>query len=139
MKDQRVLVTGCGGRVGAPLAIELAKSNEVHGIDRFNGTTRTNLEDAGVTFHEMFLGRDTLDPLPEQFDYVFHQAVTWEVNTPQEEREAYMVSVKGVVELMKKYHGAKRFVLGSTGGVCAPSEELVNEEELRRPDATPYH
>jgi nucleoside-diphosphate-sugar epimerase len=50
-----------------------------------------------------------------------------------------MVSVKGVVELMKKYHGAKRFVLGSTGGVCAPSEELVNEEELRRPDATPYH
>lgn len=139
MENQRVLITGCAGRVGAAIALALAESNDVHGIDRSDGSARGHLESAGVTFYEMFLGRDPLDTLPSKFDYVFHQAVTWTIRNSHEEREAYLVSVKGVVELLKKYRGAKRFVLGSTGGVCAPSEKLVNESELRRPDATPYH
>jgi len=140
MKNQRVLITGCAGRVGAAIALELARDNEVHGIDRSGGAARQHLEQAGVVFHEMKLGRDTLGPLPERVDYVFHQAVTWTIRNTEEEREAYLVSVKGVVDLLKKYqHSAKRFVLGSTGGVCAPSDQPVGERELRQPDATPYH
>ncbi len=139
MENRCVLITGCAGRVGAALAEELAKNNEVHGIDVADGVARENLEQAGIVYHKMRLGRDTLDELPDHFDYVYHQAVTWTVRNHKEEREAYLVSVKGVVELLKKYRNADRFLLASTGGVCAPSTTPVTEEEVRRPDATPYH
>jgi nucleoside-diphosphate-sugar epimerase len=140
MKDRRVLITGVAGRVGAAIALELARDNEVHGIDIADGVPRRNLEDAGVHYHKMYLGHDSLDKLPERIDYVFHQAVTWAVRNAAEERDAYMVSVKGVVDMLRKYHKhCRRFVLGSTGGVCAPNEHRVREDELRRPDATPYH
>jgi nucleoside-diphosphate-sugar epimerase len=139
MKDQRVLITGVAGRVGAAIALELARDNEVHGMDCTDGVARKNLEAAGVIYHKTRMGIDPLDGLPEHFDYVFHQAVSWQVDSPEQEREAYCVSVKGVAELLKKYRDAKRFVLGSTGGVCAPSELPVEESALRNPDSDPYH
>ena len=138
MKDQRVLVTGAGGRVGAAIALELAGENEVHGIDLFD-RARERLERGGVIFHQLCLGTDKLGVLPETFDYVFHQAVTWAVTNREQEAAAHNVSVKGVVRLMKKYGGARRIVLGSTGGVVRESPEPVDEAALREPDTNPYH
>ena len=135
-----MLIAGCAGRIGAVTALELARSNEVHGIDCVDGAARRHLERGGVNFHRISLGRDGLDRLPAKVDYVFYQAVTWKIRNAKEEREAYLVSIKGVFDLFRKYHrDAKRFVLASTGGVCAPSEELADERTARCPDATPYH
>jgi nucleoside-diphosphate-sugar epimerase len=139
MHNRQVLITGCAGRVGAAIALELVRDNEVHGIDCVDGQAREHLERAGVIFHNLRLGADDLRSLPAKLDYVFHQAVTWSIRNAEEEKEAYLVSVKGVVDLLKKYGDARRFVLGSTGGVCAPSDHPVKETELRRPDSTPYH
>ncbi len=140
MKDQRVLITGVRGRVGMSIALELAGNNEVHGISRGGGYAKECLEKAGGVFHQMGMGQDGFDALPEHFDYIFHQAVTWGVATPEDEKAAYNVSVKGVVEMLKKYGpGAKRIVLGSTGGVAAASEDLVKETALRLPNEDAYH
>jgi nucleoside-diphosphate-sugar epimerase len=138
MKNQRVLITGAGGRVGAAIAFELARDNEVHGVDLFDHA-RPRLEAGGVVFHQLCLGTGRLDCLPEQFDYVFHQAVTWSVANREEQAAAENVSVRGVLRLMRRFAGAKRFVLGSTGGVLGESEELADETALRRPDSDPYH
>jgi len=140
MKNQSVLVTGVRGRVGAAIALELAADNDVHGLSRSGARARGHLERAGVTFHKLGLGADSLDALPDHFDYIFHQAVTWGVTNDDEQTAAYNASVKGVLQLLKKYGPtAKRIVLGSTGGVCAESPDPVKETALRLPDGNPYH
>jgi nucleoside-diphosphate-sugar epimerase len=138
MQDRRVLITGAGGRVGAALALELAKDNEVHGIDLFE-RNRERLERGGAVFHKLDLATDDLSGLPDAFDYVFHQAVTWAVTNREQEIAARNVSVNGVVRLTRKYYTARRIVLGSTGGVLRESDRRVDESALREPDTNPYH
>ena len=47
VKGKKILVTGASGFVGLPLALDLAKTNKVHGIARFrDDSVRRILEDA---------------------------------------------------------------------------------------------
>lgn len=53
LTDRRIVVAGCTGQVGAPLALALAGAgNEVHGIARFKDpVVRERMEQGGVVCH----------------------------------------------------------------------------------------
>ena len=49
LHDTKILMTGATGMVGQPIAMELARTNEVWAVGRFgNSQTRAAMEDAGV-------------------------------------------------------------------------------------------
>lgn len=50
LRSEKVLITGPGSQVAFPIARELAKHNEVHGLARFSSPNdRASLEAVGVT------------------------------------------------------------------------------------------
>jgi len=76
LRNQRILLTGPTSQVGLPLARELARDNEVHGIARFQDpSTRKPLEDWGVRCVPLDLAKDSLEPLSKEYDYVLNFAV----------------------------------------------------------------
>ena len=76
LRNQRLLVTGPTSQVGLPLARELARENEVHGLARFSDeSSRIPLEEAGVHCIPIDLADDSLSPLAEDYDYVLNFAV----------------------------------------------------------------
>jgi UDP-glucuronate 4-epimerase len=71
----RVLVTGATGRVGFPLARELARSYDVFGLARCQGAgDRARLEGAGVVPVVADVATMDLSQLPDGITHVFHAA-----------------------------------------------------------------
>ena len=49
LKNEKILITGPMGQIAFPIAVELAKDNEVWGIARFrDGSKRQHLESLGI-------------------------------------------------------------------------------------------
>src|SRR5579862_9345676 len=72
----RVLVTGVTSEVAKPVAIALAKENEVFGAARWKDpASREPFESNGVKPVFLDLVKGDLSGLPEQVDYVAHFAV----------------------------------------------------------------
>jgi UDP-glucuronate 4-epimerase len=77
MQDRKILVTGLTGQVARPIALDLAKRNEVWGIARFtNPDVRTQLEAGGVRCETIDLEAGQFSSLPADFDVVLHFAVS---------------------------------------------------------------
>jgi nucleoside-diphosphate-sugar epimerase len=75
IKDKKILVTGPTGGVARPIALELARANQVWGAARFTDPAlRAELEAAGVRTFTWSLGQDDFTGLPDDFDYVIHSA-----------------------------------------------------------------
>ena len=56
LTDRVIVLTGCTGQVGEPLARALAERNEVHGIARFGDPeVRASMESAGIVCHPVNL------------------------------------------------------------------------------------
>lgn len=78
LSDSRIVVAGCTGQVGKPVAKALAaQGNEVHGLARFKDpATREEMEAAGVICHAV----DMIDPdfsdVPGDVDALINLAVT---------------------------------------------------------------
>jgi UDP-glucuronate 4-epimerase len=85
LRDARFLVTGATGQVALPVAVALARENEVVAIARFtDADKRAQLERAGVRCVSVDLARGSLDGVPHDVEYVCNFAVVksnrWEVD-----------------------------------------------------------
>jgi nucleoside-diphosphate-sugar epimerase len=117
LSGAKVLITGVTSEVAKPVALALAKDNEVYGAARWKDpASREPFEAGGVkpVFLDLVTGQ--LDDLPDKVDYVAHFAVMksgkWSVDLDG--------NVGGVMSLMERYAGAKAFLHCSTSAVYEP-------------------
>lgn len=78
MEGKRILMTGLTGQVGKPVALALARDNDVIGVARFgDATTRDQLEAAGVTCIAVDFDAADFDAagVPDDVDHVLNFAV----------------------------------------------------------------
>lgn len=133
MKGKKILVTGASGFVGSSLALELAKSNEVHGLARFReGSVRRLLEETGVKIISRDVARDGLDGVPTDYDYVFSELAMLR-GCDDFPREAFLVNTRFVGDLIEHCSSANGIVLASTGAVYKPSTTEWNEDGTLQP------
>ena len=78
LTNTTVVVAGCTGQVGKPVAQALAaQGNEVHGLARFNDpAAREEMEAAGVICHAVDLIDPDLADVPAAVDHLLNFAVT---------------------------------------------------------------
>src|SRR5690242_5101467 len=99
LTGRRVLGTGASGAVAFPVAVELAKSNEVIAVARFSDPEqRRQLERAGAHPIAFDLADPDLWALPEKVDVVINYAVL-----PPTQRTAYEVNAGAAGRLARRY------------------------------------
>lgn len=116
LHDTKILMTGATGMVGRPIAMELARSNEVWAVGRFGDSrVRATMENAGVRTLRVDLVDTDLPALPD-VDYVLNFAVSrtndWGVDLD--------VNVDGLGALMYACRHAKAVLHCSTTAVYQP-------------------
>jgi nucleoside-diphosphate-sugar epimerase len=129
---KRVLVTGASGVVALPVAIELAKDNEVFAVARYSDPAqKRKIEEAGATAVSFDLADPDLSPLPKSVDIVINYAVL----PPTFKNMAYDVNTGGTGRLARRYRDCEAFVQGSTGSLY----EYQGERPLREDDPYGLH
>jgi len=114
MAGKRILVTGASGLVALPVAVELAKDNEVFALARWsNPDQRRLVESAGAQAVSFDLAEEDLSPLPKSVDVVINYAVL----PPNYGNVAYEVNTGATGRLARRYRDAEAFVHGSTGSL----------------------
>jgi nucleoside-diphosphate-sugar epimerase len=116
LQNEKVLITGCTSQVGFPVARELSRSNEVHGLARLaKAEDRERVEAIGVRCVPLDLAADPLDAVPDDFSVVLHFAVVksgdWDYDLA--------ANVEGTGRLMAHCRSARAFLHCSSGGVYA--------------------
>jgi nucleoside-diphosphate-sugar epimerase len=113
LSGRRVLITGASGLVALPVAVALAKNNEVFAVARFsNQEQKRLLEAAGARTISFDLADPDLSPLPRSVDVVINYAVL-----PPNNKEAYNVNAGATGRLARRYRDCEAFVHGSTGSL----------------------
>jgi UDP-glucuronate 4-epimerase len=117
IRGEKILITGPTGQVGLPVAIALAKDNEVWGLSRFGDpVARERLESAGVRCVAADLAAADFDALPDDVDYVLNFAVSksndWEYDLSANAESTGM--------LMARCRSARAFLHCSTTAVYQP-------------------
>jgi UDP-glucuronate 4-epimerase len=113
LSGKRVLITGASGLVAFPVAVELARNNEVHAVARFsNPEQKRLLEAAGARAVCFDLADEDLSPLPKSVDVVINYAVL-----PPTHKDAYDVNAGAAGRLARRYRDCEAFVHGSTGSL----------------------
>jgi nucleoside-diphosphate-sugar epimerase len=112
-----IVITGVTGQVARPLAVALARDNEVFGAARFTDqAARDELEQAGVHCVPIDLLAGDVSGLPPDADYVLNFAVAktndWETDLA--------ANSGGLAYLMEHHHNATAFLHCSTTGVYKP-------------------
>lgn len=131
LSGRRVLVTGASGLVALPVAVELAKSNEVYAVARFSDPEQKRLvEQAGARAISYDLADPDLSPLPKSVDVVINYAVL-----PFTNRNHYDVNAGAAGRLARRYRECQAFVQGSTGSLY----EYQGERPLREDDPYGLH
>ena len=131
LSGRRVLVTGASGLVALPVAVALAKTNEVFAVARFsNPEQRRLLEAAGARTIAFDLAEHDLSPLPRSVDVVINYGVL-----PPTNKDHYEVNAGAVGRLARRYRDCEAFVQGSTGSLYA----YQGERPLREDDPYGLH
>jgi UDP-glucuronate 4-epimerase len=131
LSGRRVLVTGASGLVALPVAVELAKSNEVYAVARFSDPKQKRLvEEAGARAVSFDLADPDLSPLPKSVDVVINYAVL-----PPTQKNHYDVNAGATGRLARRYRDCQAFVQGSTGSLY----EYQGERPLREDDPYGLH
>jgi UDP-glucuronate 4-epimerase len=117
LQGKTIVVTGVTGQVARPLALALARDNEVYGAARFTDqAARDELEEAGVHCVPIDLVAGDVSGLPAGADYVVHFAVAktndWETDLA--------ANSGGLAYLMEHHQKATAFLHCSTTGVYKP-------------------
>jgi UDP-glucuronate 4-epimerase len=126
LTGQKIVITGVTGQVARPLALALARDNDVFGAARFTDqAARHALEEAGVQCVPVDLGAGDVAGLPADADYVLHFAVAksnnWETDLA--------ANSGGLAYLMEHHQGARAFLHCSTTGVYKPEGHRVFDED----------
>lgn len=131
LSGKRILITGASGVVAFPVAVELAKSNEVFAVARFSDPEQSRLlERAGAQAICFDLANPDLSALPESVDVVINYAVL-----PPTQVTAYEVNAGATGRLARRYRDCEAFVHGSTGSLY----QYQGERPLREDDAYGLH
>lgn len=131
LSGKRVLVTGASGVVAFPVAVELAKANEVFAVARFSDPDQSRmLEQAGAHPIAFDLADPDLSLLPESVDIVINYAVL-----PPTRATAYEVNAGAAGRLARRYRDCEAFVHGSTGSLY----QYQGERPLREDDPYGLH
>lgn len=132
LSGKRVLVTGASGLVALPVAVALAKNNEVHAVARFSDPAQKALiEASGARAIAFDLANPDLSALPEAVDVVINYAVL----PPNYGNLAYEVNTAATGRLARRYRDCEAFVHGSTGSMY----EYQGERPLREDDPYGLH
>lgn len=130
ISGRRILVTGASGLVALPVAVELAKTNEVYAVARWSNPAQKRLvEAAGAKAIAFDLADPDLSPLPKSVDVVINYAVLPASPT------CYEVNTAAVGRLARRYRECQSFVQGSTGSLY----EYQGERALREDDPYGLH
>jgi nucleoside-diphosphate-sugar epimerase len=127
MRDAKILITGPTGQVALPVALSLARDNEVWGVARFSdAAARARLEAGGVRCVAADLGDGDFRKLPGDFDYVLNLAVS---KSPAGDFD-YDLRANGEATglLMSHCRRARAFLHCSTTGVYQPDGHRVFRE-----------
>lgn len=131
MSGKRVLITGASGVVAYPVAVELAKDNEVFAVARYsNPEQKQGLEKAGAKTISFDMVEPDLSPLPEQVDVVINYGVL-----PPSFPQHFEVNTAATGRLARRYRHCEAFVQGSTGSLY----EYQGERALREDDPYGLH
>lgn len=129
IEGKRILVTGVSGVLGSALAGELALSNVVYGLARFSD--RASLEGInapGIIPVKKDLATDSLDDLPDRFDYIFNLgAVTSDFDRDQ--NYTYQANAYSIGRLMRRWSTVKAFVHASTSAVYRYQPRALTETD----------
>jgi nucleoside-diphosphate-sugar epimerase len=126
LEGKSIVVTGVTGQVAEPVAVALARDNQVVGAARFkDGAARARLEAAGVRCVPIDLARGDVGDLPADADYVINFAVS-KTNDWNFDLQA---NSGGLAWLMEHHQNADAFVHCSTTGVYKPLGHHVFAEE----------
>jgi UDP-glucuronate 4-epimerase len=132
LSGKRVLVTGASGIVALPVAVELAKNNEVFAVARWSDPEQKKLvESQGAQAVTFDLANEDMSALPKNIDVVINYAVL----PPNYKNMAYDVNTGGTGRLARLYRDAEAFVQGSTGSLY----EYQGERPLREDDPYGLH
>ena len=114
LENQKILITGPTSQVAFPIARELARRNEVHGLARLKRSEdRERLVGAGIEPIALDLASDPLDAVPDDFTYVLNFAV---VKTGDFAYDL-AANAESIGRLMARCHRAKAVLHCSSGGV----------------------
>lgn len=131
LSGKRVLITGASGLVAFPVAVELARANDVYAVARFSNPEQKRwIEAAGVRAIAFDLAAHDLSPLPKSVDVVINYAVL-----PPSHRDAYEVNAGAVGRLARRYRDCEAFLHGSTGSLY----QYQGERPLREDDPYGLH
>src|SRR5262245_63525908 len=127
MRYQMILITGPTGQVALPVALALARENEVWGVARFtDAAAAARLEAAGVRCVVADLGDGDLRDLPGDFDYVLNLAVAKSADGDFDRDLRGNGEATGL--LMSHCRRARAFLHCSTTGVYQPAGHRVFRE-----------
>jgi UDP-glucuronate 4-epimerase len=117
LQGKSIVITGVTGQVAEPVAMALARDNQVVGAARFKDpSARERLEAAGIRCVPIDLERGDVGDLPADADYVINFAVA---KTNDWDRDLQANS-GGLAWLMEHHQKASAFVHCSTTGVYKP-------------------
>jgi len=126
LSGKTIVITGATGQVAEPVAVALAKENQVIGAARFrDDVARSRLEAAGVRCVPIDLASGDVSGLPVDADYVVNFAVVksndWNIDLD--------ANSGGLAFLMEHHQNAKAFIHCSSTAVYKPMGHHVFAEE----------
>jgi UDP-glucuronate 4-epimerase len=132
VSGKRVLITGASGLVALPVAVELAKDNEVYAVARYSDPEqKRKIEASGARAIAFDMAEPDLSPLPKEVDVVINYAVL----PPNFKNLAYEVNTASTGRLARRYRECEAFIHGSTGSLY----EYQGERPLREDDPYGLH
>jgi nucleoside-diphosphate-sugar epimerase len=126
LDGKRVVITGPTGQVAKPLALSLAKNNEVTAIARFNNAAaRADLEAGGVRCVTVDLAAGDFSGVPGDVDYVVNMAVAKTKSFDDD----LAANVEGLGLLMNHFRTAKAFLHCSSTAVYQANGHRAFKED----------
>lgn len=125
LQSKKILITGPTSQVAFPVALALAKGNQVWGLARFSDADkRIALEKAGVRCVSVDIAEGNFSEVPTDFDYVLNFAVARGTDFDSDIR----LNAESVGLLMSHCRKAKAFLhCSSTAVYEAAGHEVISE------------
>ena len=126
LDGKRIVITGPTGQVAKPLALALAKNNEVTAIARFNNAAaRADLEAGGVRCVAVDLAAGDFSGISGDVDYVVNMAVAKTKSFDDD----LAANVEGLGLLMNRFQKAKAFLHCSSTAVYQANGHRAFKED----------